>query len=503
MIDIFIPLMDGFAAAISIENLLFALVGCIIGTLVGVLPGVGPVAGIAILLPLTFSLTPIGALIMLSAIYYGTMYGGTITSVLMNVPGETASVVTAIEGHEMAKAGRAGAALSISAIGSFIGGTIATIGIVIFSAPLSAFGLHFGPPEFFGLVLLSFTLLVGLTSESVLKGFVAAAFGLALTIPGLDPMTGISRLTFDNVQLLDGFGFVPVLMGLFGISEILMNIEARQAKLMTAPMSTLFPSRDDWAKCFGPIVRGTGLGFVIGVIPGLGSATSAFISYGVEKKMSRTPEKFGHGAIEGVAGPETANNASANAALLPLLTLGIPGSATTALLMGAFLINGIAPGPFLFQDHPDIVWTLIASMVIGNVILLVLNLPLVGLWVKILYIPYPLLMVVILVFTIVGSYSLNGSMFDVWTMLGFGVVGYLMRKADFPMAPIALTLVLGPYFEQSLRQSLVLSRGDFMIFFRSGISTTLVVLAVCTITLLVARGLFLRGSRWKGTDSEL
>ena len=504
MIEIFEPLLFGLQNAVTLENLTFALIGCIIGTAVGVLPGVGPVAGIAILLPVTFSLSPVGALIMLSAIYYGTMYGGTITSVLMNVPGETASVVTAIEGHQLARQGRAGAALSIAAIGSFIGGGLATLGIVFISGPLSEFGLKFGPPEFFGLVVLSFTLLVALTADSALKGFAVAAFGLALTLPGFDPMTGIPRMTFGSINMLDGFAFVPVLMGLFGISEILLNIESRSTKLLSAPMSTLWPSREDWKKCFGPIIRGSGLGFVIGVIPGLGSATSSFIFYALEKRLSSTPEKFGKGAIEGVAGPETANNASANAALLPLLTLGIPGSATTALLLGAFLINGIAPGPFLFQDHPDLVWTLIASMFIGNVILLILNLPLVGLWVKILLIPYPLLMTLIIVFTIVGSYSLNGSAFDVAVMIGFGFVGYLLRKASFPMAPIALTLVLGPYFEQSLRQSLVLSKGDYSIFFRSGISSTLIGLAMFAIALIVLKSIFSNiRLPWRAEDSEV
>lgn len=501
--DVLSLFLVGLELAARPENLMYAFVGCVVGTMVGVLPGVGPVAGIAILLPVTFNLDPVGSLVMLAAIYYGTMYGGTVTSVLMNVPGETASVVTAIEGYRMARNGRAGAALAIAAIGSFVGGTVATVGIVFLSAPLSQFGLGFGPPEFFGLVLLSFTLLVGLTSDSALKGFISAAFGLALTLPGLDPMTGIARMTFGTVHMLEGFSFVPVLMGLFGISEVLINIESRQAKLLTAPMSSLFPTRQDWKKSAMPIARGTGLGFVIGVVPGLGSATSAFISYALEKKVAREPETFGHGAIEGVAGPETANNASANAALLPLLTLGIPGSASTALLMGAFLVNGIAPGPFLFQNHAELVWTLIASMVIGNVMLLILNLPLVGLWTRILLIPYPVLMTMILVFTIVGSYSLNGSLFDVGVMLVFGLVGYVMRKTAFPMAPVALTLVLGPYFEQSLRQSLVLSQGDYAVFFRSTVSTALVGTAMSVLGLLAVRSLANGRRRWSPQDSEV
>jgi len=500
MVSLFLA---GLGFALQPENLAYAFAGCVIGTLVGVLPGVGPVAGIAILLPITFNLSPVGALIMLTAIYYGTMYGGTITSVLMNVPGETASVVTAIEGYQMARQGRAGAALAIAAIGSFIGGCVATVGIIVLTGPLSRLGLSFGPPEFFGLVLVSFTLLVGLTSESVLKGFVAAAFGLALTLPGLDPMTGIPRMTFGSVDMLEGFSFVPLLMGLFGISEILLNIEQKQQKLLSAPMSSLFLSWKDWKRSLAPIVRGTGVGFFIGVIPGLGSATSAFISYALEKRVARRPEQFGQGAIEGVAGPETANNAAANAAMLPLLTLGIPGSATTALLMGAFLINGIRPGPFLFAEHTQLVWTLIASMIVGNAILLILNLPLVGLWARILLIPYPILMTVILVFTIVGSYSLNGSLFDVAVMLVFGIIGYVMRKTHFPMAPIALTLVLGRYFEQSLRQSLVLSQGDFSIFLRSPISTALVAVAAAMVVVLILRAFVTRYRGWQGRDSEV
>lgn len=476
--DVFSSILIGLQHAVTPEHLLLALIGCVIGTLVGILPGVGPVAGIAILLPVTFGMTPVGALIMLAAIYYGTMYGGTITSVLMNVPGEVASVVTAIEGHEMAKNGRAGAALAIAAIGSFIGGCLATAGIVLLSEPLSAFGLKFGPPEFFALVLVSFALLVGLAGASPVKGMISAIFGLALTLPGFDPMTGIPRMTFGMVEMLEGFSFVPVLMGLFGISEILLNVERKQTSVLRAPMSSLFLTRQDWKDSIAPILRGTGVGFFIGLVPGLGAATSSFVSYLVEKRVSRHSAQFGRGAIEGVAGPETANNAAANAALLPLLTLGIPGSATVALLMGAFLINGIQPGPFLFEQHATLVWTLIASMFVGNVILLILNLPLVGLWARILLVPYPMLFTLILVFIICGSYSINASTFDVAVMLAFGFIGYVMRRLHFPLAPAALTLVLGPYFEKALRQSLVMSNGDFMIFFRGPITTVLMVAAI-------------------------
>lgn len=494
---------NGLLASLEPANLLFAFIGCVIGTLVGVLPGVGPVAGIAILLPLTYGMTPEGALIMLAAIYYGTMYGGTITSVLMNVPGESASVVTAIDGYQMARQGRAGAALSIAAIGSFIGGTLATIGIIILAAPLTKFAINFGPPEFFATVLVGFALLITLAGDSIVKGIISAVFGLALTLPGLDPLTGVPRLTFGVADLLDGFGFIPILMGLFGISEILINVETKQQSLLTAPLSTMILTKQDIKESTMPVVRGTLLGFIIGVVPGLGAATASFISYTLEKRVARDPSRFGKGAIAGVAGPETANNASANAALLPLLTLGIPGSATVALIMGAFLIHGITPGPFLFQEHSQLVWTLIASMVVGNVILLVLNLPLVGMWARILLLPYPILFTVILVFTIIGTYSINGSLFDVAVMLVFSAVGYIMRKLNFPLAPIALTLVLGPQLETSLGQSLVLSDGDFTIFFRSYVSSGLILVALLAIVLPMLKPITRRLRRLRGQDSEV
>ncbi|KAA0972642.1 tripartite tricarboxylate transporter permease [Aureimonas fodinaquatilis] len=473
----------GLLAALQPANLLYALLGCVIGTLVGVLPGVGPVAGIAILLPITFGMDPGGALIMLAAIYYGTMYGGTITSVLMNVPGESASVVTAIDGYQMARKGKAGQALSIAALASFFGGCVATLGIVFLAGPLSKLGLLFGPPEFFALILVGFSLLVGLAGNSVLKALLSAVFGLALTLPGLDPMVGMPRLTFGQLSLMDGLGFVPVLMGLFGISEILLNVEASRKTLVLTPMTSMWLSKEELRRSTAPVLRGTALGFLIGLIPGLGSATSSFAAYALERRVTKRPELFGKGAIEGVASPEAANNATANASLLPLLALGIPGSASVALLMGAFLMNGITPGPFLLRDHAELVWTLVASMIVGNVILLVLNLPLVGLWIKVLDIPYAILFGLIIVFATIGSYAINNSMVDVAVMYLFGAIGYALRKVDIPLAPIALTLVLGPQFEQSLRQSLVLSNGDIAIFFRGPISITLVVLAVVSIVL--------------------
>jgi putative tricarboxylic transport membrane protein len=476
--DVIPAFLDGLTLALSWQNLLYALAGCIIGTLVGVLPGIGPVAGIAILLPTTYGLDPTGALVMLSAIYYGTMYGGTITSVLMNVPGESASVITALEGHAMARKGRAGAALTVAAIASFVGGTFATVMMIFLAQPLTALGLRFGPPEFCALVLVGFTLLLGLAGNSLVKAAISALIGLALTLPGLDPMSGAPRMTFGFVEMLDGFDLVPILMGLFGISEILLTLEEKAMPTSKAPpLREMMPTRTEWKRSVAPTTRGTLVGFLIGIVPGLGAATAAFLAYAFDKRFSRYKHEFGTGAVEGVAAPEAANNAAANAALLPLLTLGLPGSAAVAVLMGAFLINGITPGPFLFRDHADLVWTLIASMLVGNVILVVLNVPLVGLWTRFLAIPYPLLFTLILLFAIVGSYSISNSLFDVGVMMACGLIGYFLRKLDFPIAPIALTLVLGPQFEMSLRQSLVLSNGDYLIFFRSGISTTLVIAA--------------------------
>ncbi|ODT81234.1 MAG: transporter [Pelagibacterium sp. SCN 64-44] len=476
--------LSGLVSALEPSNLLLALAGCIIGTLVGVLPGIGPVAGIAILLPVTYSLDATGALVMLAAIYYGSMYGGTITSVLMNVPGEAASVITAVEGHAMAKKGRAGSALTIAALASFVGGTFATLCIVFLAQPLTQFGLRFGPPEFFALVLVGFTLLLSLAGNSIVKAGISAMFGLALTLPGLNPTTGVPRMTFGHIAMLDGFDLVVVLMGLFGISEILLTLEQRtMPKLKSPPLREMMPTREEWRRSSTPTIRGTLVGFAIGIVPGLGAATAAFLSYALEKRVSRFRSFFGNGAIEGVASPEAANNAAANASLLPLLTLGLPGSASVAILMGAFLMNGITPGPFLFRDHPDLVWTLIASMVVGNVILVVLNVPLVGLWTRLLSIPYAYLFTFILVFALVGAFSIRNSMFDVNCMLVFGAAGYFLRKLDFPIAPIALTLVLGPQFEMSLYQSLNISNGDYGVFFRSGISTTLICTAIFVLLL--------------------
>jgi putative tricarboxylic transport membrane protein len=406
------------------------------------------------------------------------MYGGTITSVLINVPGEAASVVTCLDGYEMAKRGRAGAALGIAAIGSFIGGSVATFGLVLVALPLARFALKFGPPEYFSLLAVGLSLVMGLAGKSLTRALMMGILGLIFSLVGVDPVEGAPRFTFGITPLLDGVRFVPVVMGFFGIGEILLNAEKSLAGVMAegGKVSSFFPRREEWPVCAASILRGTGLGFFLGLIPGTNSAVAAFMSYVVEKKVSRHPERFGTGVIEGVAGPETANNAYANAALIPLFTLGLPGSPTIAILMGALIMNGLMPGPLLFQQHAAFVWAVIASLYIGNVILLVLNLPLVGLWAKLLKIPYQTLVVIILVFCIIGGYSLNNSMFDVGVMILCGLLGYVFKKLDFPMAPAILTLILGPLMERSLRESLSISQGDYSIFFTRPISLILLVI---------------------------
>ena len=475
--DAILNLMHGFAIALQPQNLLFAFIGSVIGTAVGVLPGIGPIAGIAILLPLTFKLDATGAIIMLSAIYYGAMYGGTITSVLMNVPGEGASAVTCIDGFQMAKRGRAGAALAIAAIGSFIGGTIATVVLVFAAPPLAAVALKFGPPEFFGLMILGLVLLVTFSGENILLGILSALLGLALSVPGTDFVDGTPRMTFGIRELADGVGFVPVIMGLYGIGEVLASMGSKSVKVETAEVNRTMLSREEIKASAMPIVRGTGIGVFLGLIPGIGTILPTVVSYAVEKKLSRHPEQFGKGAIEGVAGPETTNNAYANGALIPLFTLGIPASPTIAVLLGAFMMNGLQPGPFLFKDKPEFVWGLIASLYVGNVILLILNLPLVGLWAKLLKVPQSILFPLVLAFTVVGAFVTTNSIFDIGVLLFFGVVGYVFKKLDIAIAPMAFTLILGPLTENSLRQALSMSGGDIAILGRSTMSTGLLVLA--------------------------
>ena len=478
-------LLDGFAAALSLENLLYALIGCLVGTLVGVLPGIGPAAAMAILIPLTFHLPPVGAIIMLAAIFYGSQYGGTITTILLNLPGEASSVITALDGHAMAKRGRAGAALSIAAIGSFVGGTIACLGLVFLAAPVASLALNFGPAEYVALIVLGLSLVLVLAGKSIPKALLMAGLGLLLALVGLDPVSGAQRYTFGQVELFDGLDIVPILMGMFGVSEIIANFEDRVRSVKPERMGGFIPNRAETRASVGPIARGTVIGFALGLLPGINSTIASLTSYITEKRISKHPERFGNGAIEGVAGPETANNAHANAALIPLFTLGIPGSPSIAILMTAFIINGLVPGPQLFTQNPGVVWPIIASMYIGNVILLVLNLPLVGLWVKILKIPYPVLTALILALCVVGAYTIDYSMTGVWIMLVSGLFGYVFRKLDLPITPFILAFVLGPMLETSLRQAMTIFGGDPTGFLSHPIA--LVIFGITILVLVLSR----------------
>ncbi|HRD74335.1 MAG TPA: tripartite tricarboxylate transporter permease [Hyphomicrobiaceae bacterium] len=474
-------LLNGMIAASTGQNLLFAVAGCFLGTLIGVLPGVGPAAGTAILIPLTFKLDATAGIIMLCAIYYGAMYGGTITSVLINVPGEAASVVTCLDGYEMAKQGRGGTALGIAAIGSFIGGSIATLALVVVAPYLAQLGLRFGPPEFFGLMLLGLCLVTALAGRSIVAGLLMAIVGLLLSLVGQDPTRGAPRFTFDIVALYDGVDFIPVVMGLFGVGELLSTAEKPYRDVLKTNLTRLFPTAAEWKRSIGAIFRGSGIGLFMGLIPGVGAIVPTFMAYILEKKLSRHPEQFGKGAIEGVAAPETANNAYANASMIPLLTLGIPSSPTIAIIMGAFIMKGLAPGPFLFSEKPDLVWAVIASFFVGNVILLVMNLPFVGLWARILHIPWQYICVGTLLFCILGAYSLRQSVFDIWVMLAFGIIGFTMRKLDLPTAPLILGLILGKELEKNLRTSLEMSGGDFSIFFTRWLSLALLIMSAMII----------------------
>jgi putative tricarboxylic transport membrane protein len=478
-LDTLHSLLYGFSIGLQPENLLFCFIGVLIGTLVGVLPGIGPVGAISILLPATFRMSPVSAIIMLAGIYYGAMYGGSTTSILVNIPGEAASVITCLDGYQMAKQGRAGPALGIAAFGSFIAGTLGIIGLMIFATPLADFALKFGPPEYFGVILLGLTLLTYLSHGSVIKAIMMGAFGLILSFIGLDPINASPRMTFDILQLWDGIDMVPLAMGLFGISEVLINIEESAApQILKTKIKNLFPSMLDWMKAKGAILRGSILGFFLGILPGGGAVISSFVSYSLEKRISKEPERFGKGAIEGVAGPESANNSATAGAFVPLFTLGIPANIVMALLFGALVIHGMRPGPFLLKDHPGLFWGVISSMYIGNVMLLVLNLPLIPLWVQVLKIPYRILFPLILLFCIIGSYSLKNSIFEVLVMFIFGIVGYLFRKFEYEPAPLILAFVLGPMFESNLRQSLTLSKGSFSIFFNRPIAAVTIILAI-------------------------
>ena len=497
-------LLHGFALALSPGYLMYAFIGSMLGTLIGVLPGIGPTGGIAMLIPLTFRIDTTGAIIMLSAIFYGTMYGGTITSVLVNVPGEAASAITCLDGYQMARKGRAGAALTIAAIGSFIGGVLAPVGLVIAAPPLARLGLRFGPPEFFGLMVLGISLVTGLSGKSIVKALIMAAFGLLLGMVGMDPALGSPRFTFGEMELLGGVELVPMIMGLMGVSEVLLCVETplREVFLKT-PLRSLFLTMQEWKDSVGPIFRGTAVGFFLGLIPGMNTLIAAFMAYIVERRVSKEPDKFGTGMIQGVAGPETANNAFANAAFIPLFSLGIPGSPAIAVLLGAFLMNGVTPGPLLFKEKPDLVWAVIASFILGNVILLILNLPLIGMWVALLRIPYSIFYPLILVFCIVGAYSINNSVFDIGVMTLFSVLGYAFRKLDLPLAPAVLTFILGPMMEKSLRNSLEMSRGDFGIIFSRPIAASVLAVAAVILVTFVLMGYLRKGQAVREEQVEV
>ncbi len=471
-------LSSGFGVALSPLNLLCAALGALIGTAIGVLPGLGPPATVALLLPVTYKMEPASAIIMLAGIFYGAMYGGSTTSILLNIPGEAASVVTCLDGYKMARQGRAGAALGVSAIGSFFAGTISVLGLSLVAPAIASFALKFGPPEYFSLVLLGLMMAVYLSEGSIVKGLAMAALGLLFGTVGIDPVHGATRFTFGVSRLLDGFDFVVVAMGLFGIAEVLVNLEAPEIRdIFKTSLQGLLPTRKDWRRCWASVARGSFLGFFIGVLPGGGAIISSFISYAVEKRISKHPEEFGRGAIEGVAAPEAANNAASTSSFIPLLTLGIPGNATIAMIFVALMIHGIRPGPMLLQEHPHLFWGVVASMYIGNLMLLGLNLPLIGFWVRMLRVPYHFLAVVVVFICIIGAYSVKNAVFDIGTMLAFGVTGYLMRKGGFPPAPLILAMILGPILERSLQQSLISSGGDPSLFIEKPISAALLAVA--------------------------
>jgi len=471
--DFFGSIIYGFQVTFQPINFLFCGVGVLVGTLVGVLPGIGPAGAMALLLPATFSFSSTSTLILLAGIYYGVQYGGSTTSILVNIPGEASSVMTCIDGHQMARQGRAGPALGIAAWGSFIAGTIANVGLMLVAIPLAHAALKLGPPEYFSLMCTGLVIVTYLAQGSVLKAVMMGLVGIILGSIGLDLITGFPRFTFGINELTDGVGIVPLVMGLFGISEILENLEGNlEREVFKTRIRNLWPSLKDWMEAKWAIVRGSVIGFVLGVLPGGGAVISTFVSYAVEKKISKQPEKFGKGAIEGVAGPESANNAAAGGSLIPLLSLGIPPNPIMAIFFSALIIHGIQPGPLLIKQHPDLFWGLVASLYLGNGLLLVLNLPLIGIWVKVLEIPYKILFPLILLFCVIGVYSMNNLSFDLYVMLFFGVVGWLMRKFGYEGAPLILAYVLGPMLENALRQSLLISQGSFLIFVTRPISAT-------------------------------
>ncbi len=484
--EAFQHLLFGLSVALQPSNFIYAVIGCVLGTTVGVLPGIGPLATVSILLPGTFGLDATKAIILLGAVYYGAMYGGSTTSILMRIPGEVASIVTCLDGYAMTQKGRAGPALVISAVGSFIAGTLSLLGIMLLAPPLANFALRFGPPEYTALLVLGLMVLGYMSGGPMLKTLAMAVLGLLLGMIGLDPITGYLRSTYDIAELADGIGIIPVAVGLFGLAEILTTVAGQEVppQVVKPRLRDLPPSREEWRDSIGPIGRGTVLGFLIGVLPGPGHIISTFASYAVERRLSKHPERFGHGAIEGVAGPESANNAAAEGSFVPMLALGIPTNATMAIMIAAMMLHGVFPGPLLLRQNPEIFWGFIASMYMGNIVLIILNIPMVGLFVNLLRVPYRILYPLIIAFCFLGVYAVNGSVFEVWIMTIMGFVGYALRKFDFEASPIVIGLVLAPMLENALRQSLIMSRGSYAIFFQRPISASL--LAASGVLLILA-----------------
>ena len=473
----------GFGIALAPANLLACFVGVLVGTIVGILPGIGPVGAMALLLPSTYAMSPTTALIMLAGIYYGSMYGGSTTSILVNVPGEAASVVTAIDGYQMARKGRAGAALSVAAVGSFVAGSVGVVGIVLFASWLAELALQFGPPEYFALTVSGLALLSRLSGGSVLTGFLMVGVGLAIGTVGMESVSGFRRFTFGSVQLSQGIELVPVIMGLYGVAEILVLAEEgiRRTSIARVALRDLFPTRLEWRQSGWPIARGSVVGFLTGLIPGPATVLATFISYMLERRVSRTPERFGTGAIEGVAGPEAANNGATAGAMVPLLSLGIPFSPATAILLGALVIHGIQPGPLLISAQPDVFWGVVASMYVGNFLLLLLNLPLVGVFVSVLRLPQYVLSTLVLLLCLVGAYSLSNSLLDLWVLVGFGLAGYAFRKLSIDAAPLIVAVVLGPIMEKTLRQTLFMAHGDWRLLVFRPLSLALLLLGVAVL----------------------
>lgn len=495
--DILNSLLLGFSVSLQPLNLLYCFIGVLLGTIVGVLPGLGSAATIALLLPVTYAMPPTSAIIMLAGIWYGSMYGGSTTSILLRVPGEAASVMTCIDGHEMAKRGRAGVALGISAFGSFIAGTLGLVGLIYLAPPLAEFALDFGPPEYFALTVVGLTLVSFLGSRSVPKALAMAALGLLLGTVGLDPVRSAARFTYGSLSLQSGIELVPMVMGLFGLAQVFGMIEQKPAVEQIARTPTnllnLLPNRQDWRDSIGAILRGTLIGFLVGILPGAGATVSSYVAYAVERRCSKHPEKFGHGAIEGVAAPESANNSATSSGFIPLLTLGIPANVVMALMLGAFMLHGITPGPALLTQKPDMFWGIVTSMFIGNLMLLVLNLPLIGLFVKVTRLPTSFMAALIVLACVVGAFGVNNNPFDIFLMVLFGVFGYLAEKFGYSAAPLVLAFVLGPLMEISLRQSLIIAQGSFSIFVSRPISAVLLGIAALLLVSPVARQLL----RWR------